>query len=116
MVCRCSVKAIYGYYRGTLGAREIGQQNCLFFCYLFYQAWGQETTITAINNAFYHWGSIIVSPGYADPIMFQSGNPYGASFTSNNGELKPDETARAAARFQGRRVAEVAAQFLAGKR
>jgi NAD(P)H dehydrogenase (quinone) len=76
---------------------------------------GQETTITAINNAFYHWSSIIVSPGYADPIQFQSGNPYGASFTSNNGELKPDETARAAARFQGKRVTEVAAQFLAGK-
>lgn len=76
---------------------------------------GQESTILAINNAFYHWGSIIVSPGYADPIQFQSGNPYGASFKSNNGELEPDETARAAARFQGRRVAQLAAQFLAGK-
>jgi NAD(P)H dehydrogenase (quinone) len=77
---------------------------------------GQETTITAINNAFYHWGSIIVAPGYADPIMFQSGNPYGASFTSNNGELDPDETARAAARFQGKRVTEVTTQFIAGKK
>lgn len=76
---------------------------------------GQETTIIAMNNAFYHWGAIIVSPGYLDPIQFQSGNPYGVSFTSNNGELKPDEVAMNAARFQGKRVAEVAAQFIAGR-
>lgn len=76
---------------------------------------GQETTITALNNTFYHWGAIIVSPGYADPIQFQSGNPYGASFVSNNGQLKPDEVAMAAARFQGKRVAELTAQFVAGR-
>jgi NAD(P)H dehydrogenase (quinone) len=76
---------------------------------------GHEATILTLNTTFYHWGAIIVGPGYADPIQFQSGNPYGVSFTSNNGTLKPDETALAAARFQGRRVAEVAAQFLAGR-
>lgn len=76
---------------------------------------GQETTITALNNTFYHWSAIIVAPGYADPIQFQAGNPYGASFTSNNGTLKPDETALASARFQGRRVAEVAGHFVAGR-
>ena len=76
---------------------------------------GHETTVTALNNTFYHWGAIIVSPAYADPVQFQAGNPYGTSFTSNNGELKPDETALAAARFQGKRVTEVARQFLAGR-
>lgn len=76
---------------------------------------GHETTITAINNIFYSWGCIIVAPAYADPIQFQAGNPYGASFTSNNGELKPDEVALKAANFQGKRVAEVSAQFLAGR-
>jgi NAD(P)H dehydrogenase (quinone) len=76
---------------------------------------GQETTIVNLNTTFYHWSAIIVGPGYADPIQFQSGNPYGVSFTSNNGALKPDEVALSAARFQGRRVAEVAAQFLAGR-
>jgi hypothetical protein len=55
-------------------------------------------------------------PGYADPIQFKVGNPYGASFTSNNGALKPDETALASARFQGRRVAELAAQFVDGRK
>jgi len=76
---------------------------------------GQETTLVNLNTTFYHWGAIIVGPGYADPIQFQSGNPYGVSFTSNNGTLKPDETALAAARFQGRRVAEITAQLLAGR-
>ena len=76
---------------------------------------GQETTIINLNTTFYHWGAIIVSLGYADPIQFQAGNPYGASFVSNNGALKPDETALAAARFQGKRVTEVAAQFVAGR-
>lgn len=75
---------------------------------------GQETTITALNNTFYHWGCIIVPPGYLDPVQFEAGNPYGASFTSDNGRLSPDDTARAAARFQGRRVADVAQQFVAG--
>ena len=73
---------------------------------------GQETTLTALNNIFYHWGSIIVAPSYADPIQFQAGNPYGSSFTSNNGELDPDEVARNAAKFQAKRVVEVTKKFV----
>ncbi|NJK81238.1 MAG: NAD(P)H:quinone oxidoreductase [Chloroflexaceae bacterium] len=76
---------------------------------------GHETTLTALNNTFYHWGCIIVPPGYSDPIQFASGTPYGTSFISNNGQLDPDETALNAARYQGKRVAEIAAQFVAGR-
>ena len=72
---------------------------------------GHESTLLAINNVFYSWGCIIVAPGYADPIQFQSGNPYGTSFTSQNGTVAPDEVALSAARFQGKRVAEVTAMF-----
>ncbi|CCH02108.1 Trp repressor binding protein [Fibrella aestuarina BUZ 2] len=72
---------------------------------------GHESTILALCNTFYHWGSIIVGPGYADPIQFQAGNPYGTSFTSQNGTVSPDETALASARFQGKRVAETADKF-----
>ncbi|GAB3639461.1 NAD(P)H:quinone oxidoreductase [Spirosoma arcticum] len=72
---------------------------------------GHESTVLAINNVFYSWGSIIVAPSYADPIQFQSGNPYGASFTSQNGTVAPDEVALNAARFQGKRVAEVTKMF-----
>jgi NAD(P)H dehydrogenase (quinone) len=69
---------------------------------------GQEATILSLNIPFYHWGMIIVAPGYVEASQFESGNPYGASFTSNNAQLDPDEVARTAARLQGRRVAEIA--------
>ena len=72
---------------------------------------GQEQTILALNTPFYHWGMIIVSPGYVEPSQFQSGNPYGASFVSNNAQADPDEVALTAARLQGKRVAEIAAKF-----
>lgn len=73
---------------------------------------GHETTILALNNTFYHWGSIIVPPGYADPVQFASGTPYGTSFVSNNGQLNPDETALNAARFQAKRVVDVTRKFV----
>ncbi|MFN6962234.1 MAG: NAD(P)H:quinone oxidoreductase [Pyrinomonadaceae bacterium] len=72
---------------------------------------GQESTILAINNVFYHYGMIIVSPGYVEASQFESGNPYGASFTSNNGQLDPDQVALTAARLQGRRVASITAKL-----
>ncbi len=76
---------------------------------------GHETTLISIYNVAYSWGCLIVAPSYADPIQFQAGNPYGASFVSNNGQLAPDETALAAARFQGKRVTDITRRLLAGK-
>jgi NAD(P)H dehydrogenase (quinone) len=76
---------------------------------------GQESTILALNNTFYHWGSIIVPPGYGDPIQFQAGNPYGASHTSNNGQDMPGDVERAAMEYQTRRTIEVAENFLRGR-
>jgi NAD(P)H dehydrogenase (quinone) len=72
---------------------------------------GQESTILALNNVAYHWGAILVAPSYIDPVQFQMGNPYGVSFASQNGAVPPDEVTLTAARFQGRRVAEVAAKL-----
>ena len=72
---------------------------------------GQETTVASLYNVFMHWGSIIVAPGYTDPeTAFVVGNPYGASSTN-----EPTEQDLAAARYQGRRIAEKAA-LLAGSR
>lgn len=68
---------------------------------------GQETTITALNNTFYHWGCIIVPPGYADPIQFEAGNPYGASHVSNNGAVPPGQLQLDAVAFQARRAVEI---------
>jgi NAD(P)H dehydrogenase (quinone) len=75
---------------------------------------GQESTILALNNTFYHWGSIIVPPGYADPIQFQSGNPYGTSHTSQNGEIPAGDIQLGAMEFQTRRVVELAQAFKRG--
>lgn len=72
---------------------------------------GQESTILAINNVFYHWGCIIVSPGYTHESQFESGNPYGASFTSQNGKLDPDDTVKQALKIHAERVVAVAKKF-----
>jgi NAD(P)H dehydrogenase (quinone) len=74
---------------------------------------GQESTLLALGNTFYHWGGIIVPPGYTDPIQFTSGNPYGTSHVAGNGP--PDEVALAAARHQARRAVDTAAALKAGR-
>ncbi len=72
---------------------------------------GQESTLLSLYNVFAHWGAILVTPGYTDPVLFEAGgNPYGASSTG-----EPTEQELAAARYLGRRVAEKAA-LLTGSR
>jgi NAD(P)H dehydrogenase (quinone) len=74
---------------------------------------GQESTILALANTFYHWGGIIVPPGYTDPIQFKSGNPYGTSHVSGDGP--PSEVALQAARHQAQRVVDTTASLKAGR-
>jgi NAD(P)H dehydrogenase (quinone) len=69
---------------------------------------GQESTILAMNNTFYHWGCVIVPPGYADPVQFHAGNPYGASQTSLEGTDRLTPVERVAVEFQSRRAVDVA--------
>ncbi|MFF5173800.1 NAD(P)H:quinone oxidoreductase [Micromonospora sp. NPDC000089] len=69
---------------------------------------GQETTLTSLFTVFYHWGGIVVTPGYTDPSQFTAGNPYGASHTSNNGETAPDDVARNASALTARRAVQIA--------
>lgn len=76
---------------------------------------GQESTILALNNVLYHWGAVIVPPGYTDPLLYAAGgNPYGTSFVAGQGVTKglPDETV-AALHHQGKRLAQYA-ERLAG--
>lgn len=74
---------------------------------------GLESTILAMNNILYHWGSIVMPLGYGDPhVRKVSGNPYGASFVSRGGAA-PDDCALQAARAQGRRLAEVTGRLVA---
>ena len=75
---------------------------------------GQESTILAINNTFYHWGAIIVPPGYADPVQFEAGNPYGTSHVSANGANPPGDVEQRAVAFQARRATEIARALKVG--
>jgi NAD(P)H dehydrogenase (quinone) len=75
---------------------------------------GQEATLLALYNSIYHFGGIIVPPGYTDPLKFTDGNPYGASHISANGANPPGDDDIAAATYSGRRVAEVAARLVRG--
>lgn len=72
---------------------------------------GQESTLLALYNSVHHFGGIIVTPGYTDPVKFADGNPYGTSHVNGQGAIPVDDTARAAALYQGKRVATVTAQF-----
>ena len=74
---------------------------------------GQESTILALGNTFYHWGGIIVPPGYTDAVQYKSGNPYGASHVSGDGP--PGDVAVEAARYQARRAVDTAAAIKAGR-
>ncbi|MCF6524121.1 NAD(P)H:quinone oxidoreductase [Streptomyces sp. JJ36] len=77
---------------------------------------GQESTLLALNNTFYHWGAIIVPPGYADPVMFaeQNGNPYGASSISSNEPGNVHQENIASVEFQARRAVEIATALKKG--
>ncbi len=77
---------------------------------------GQESTILALNNVLYHWGTIIVPPGYTDPVIFASGgNPYGASWVSGGEVGDVSDEVRQAAQYQGRRLAEYAERLVAAR-
>jgi NAD(P)H dehydrogenase (quinone) len=70
---------------------------------------GQESTILALNNTFYHWGAIVLPLGYTISEVFNGGgNPYGASYTSGTRVGPPHADAIAVATAQGRRLARVA--------
>lgn len=76
-----------------------------------YRHGGNETTLLALYNTMYHWGSVIVPPGYTgDAVGPAGGNPYGTAHASGDGA--PDVAALAAARFQGERLAEFADALL----
>ncbi|TAL36722.1 MAG: NAD(P)H:quinone oxidoreductase [Spirochaetes bacterium] len=75
---------------------------------------GQESTILGFHVNLLHFGMVIVGLPYSfkgqmriDEIT--GGSPYGAStIAGGRGERLPSENELAAARFQGKRVAEIA--------
>ncbi|WP_089741744.1 NAD(P)H:quinone oxidoreductase [Gracilibacillus ureilyticus] len=69
---------------------------------------GQEATLLSLYTSMMHWGAIIASPGYTDPVLFGAGgNPYGTSVTVDQ-DGKMLEDVEAAVKHQARRTVEVA--------
>ena len=76
---------------------------------------GVESTILSVYPTLAHFGMVIVPPGFGDPVLFKAGTPYGAASVSHGAQgLPPTEDDLAAARFQGRRLAETAARLRGG--
>ncbi|KEF94983.1 NAD(P)H:quinone oxidoreductase, type IV [Mycobacterium sp. TKK-01-0059] len=75
---------------------------------------GQESTLLALYNSIYHFGGILVTPGYKNHTDDSNHNPYGASYVTGDDPGSIDDAAREAAQFQGRRVATMAAALTNG--
>ncbi len=74
---------------------------------------GSEATILSLANVFYHWGALIVPTGFTDPAVYAAGgNPYSTSMTGPATD-GPDTATLEAARYQGRRLAQIAIRLLA---
>ncbi|HWX48397.1 MAG TPA: NAD(P)H:quinone oxidoreductase [Roseomonas sp.] len=69
---------------------------------------GNELTLLSLYNPMAHFDFIIVPLGYADPVLFRAGTPYGASSVSVQNSALPSADDLEVARFQGRRVTQVA--------
>ncbi|QTD39903.1 NAD(P)H:quinone oxidoreductase [Sporosarcina sp. Te-1] len=69
---------------------------------------GQEATILSLYTTIYHWGAIVVAPGYTDPVTFGAGgNPYGTSVTVGQ-DGKMIEDVQDAVKHQAKRTVQVA--------
>ncbi|HEX5565281.1 MAG TPA: NAD(P)H:quinone oxidoreductase [Sporosarcina sp.] len=69
---------------------------------------GQEATVLALYTTMYHWGAVVVAPGYTDQSAFTSGgNPYGTSVTvDQDGNMV--ENVQDAVKHQANRTIQVA--------
>ncbi|MCY0879738.1 MAG: NAD(P)H:quinone oxidoreductase [Firmicutes bacterium] len=66
---------------------------------------GQEATILSLYTTMYHWGAIVVTPGYTDEKIYAAGgNPYGTSATAG-GSVSPEVLA--AVRHQTARLVDI---------
>jgi len=75
---------------------------------------GQESTLLALNNTFYHWGSVIVPPSYTNQVLYAAGgNPYGTSYASGlTGDSSVSIDTLTAAHYQGHRLAQYASRLV----
>lgn len=72
---------------------------------------GQEATLLSLYTSMYHWGAIVVTPGYTDAsVGLAGGNPYGTSVTIGQ-DGKMIENVRPAVEHQVRRLLDIASKL-----
>lgn len=77
---------------------------------------GQEATLLSLYTTMYHWGTIVVTPGYTDPVFAKAGgNPYGTSVSVDPESGKMKDDVKGAVMQQTKRVLEVAAWLKKGE-
>lgn len=101
------VKQFIDQTGGMWYRKELENKVCASFTATATAHGGVEATVLALNNTFYHWGAIIVPPGYTADVQHEHGNPYGGSHVAADGAM-PGDTALLAAQHMGERVAVVA--------
>lgn len=69
---------------------------------------GQEATILSLYTTMYHWGAIVVAPGYTNKAVYDAGgNPYGTSVSvDDQGNMK--ENVKEAVLYQAKHAVTVA--------
>jgi len=73
---------------------------------------GQESTLLALYNTVYHFGGIVVAPGFTDPLKFADGNPYGVSHvTGDTNDAPLTEAEYAALDHLAQRVVMIAGKL-----
>lgn len=69
---------------------------------------GQEQTVLSLYTTMFHWGAIVVAPGYTDSSIFAAGgNPYGGSVTVDQ-DGKMINNVEEAIKHQAKRTVTVA--------
>jgi NAD(P)H dehydrogenase (quinone) len=77
---------------------------------------GHESTLLALYNTLHHFGGILVTPGYTDPVKFADGNPYGVSHATGADNDEPlGEEEQDALRHLVERIVEVTGDLLRGR-
>lgn len=102
---------------GLWGDGKLADKPATAFTAAFNRHGGNESTILSLANVFYHWGALIVPPGFTDQAVYAAGgNPYGTSFVTGPSGDGPDAAALDAARHQGLRLAQTTIRLFTGSR
>lgn len=78
---------------------------------------GQEATLLTLYTTMYHWGAVVVTPGYTDPLLYAAGgNPYGVSVTvDEKGNMQEErDVIKKAVYYQAKRAVSIG-RLIAGK-